>query len=158
MWGFTCIASDDAAVQRVIALKARDRRKGLILVGACRTQLEPLLAPLEPAWRSRMDAAWPGPTTFVAPAARGLSEWLTGNRRTVAVRVSAHPVLAGLTGQLGAPIVSTSANISGQKPLRSATAIQRAFMDKIDGVVAGELGGRKRPSDIIDVRTGRQLR
>ena len=145
-------------MRRVLELKGRDASKGLILVGADRRALEPLLAPLEPAWRSRMDVAWPGPVTFVVPAARGLSPLLTGGRSTLAVRVSAHPTLAGLARALGAPLVSTSANASGERPLGDAAAVARAFGDGLDGIVAGELGGRRGPSDIVDVRTGARLR
>ena len=158
VWGLACDAASGTAVSRVLGLKVRDADKGLILIGASRAALQPLLAPLEPAWRSRMDLAWPGPVTFVVPAARGVSPVLTGGRLTLAVRVSAHPVLIALVGRLGRPIVSTSANVSGEKPLTSVAAIRRAFGDGLDGIVSGELGGRRGPSDIVDVRTGRRLR
>ena len=145
-------------MRRVLGLKARDASKVLILIGADRASLEPLLAPLEPAWKSRMDLAWPGPVTFVVPAARTVPALLTGGRTTLAVRVSAHPTLAGLASALGAPLVSTSANVSGRPPLKGAAAVRRAFGEGLDGIVAGELGGRSGPSDIVDVRTGARLR
>jgi len=158
VWGLACDAANLAAVGRILALKLREPDKGLILIGASRASLQPLLAPLEPAWRSRMDVAWPGPVTFIVPAARHVPPLLSGGRLTLAVRVSAHPELGALTEQLGRPIVSTSANVSGDKPLNTPTAIRRAFGAGLDGIVAGELGGRRRPSDIVDVRTGRRLR
>ena len=158
VWGLACSASNTHAVERVITLKARDSRKGLILIGADLAQVTPLLAPLEPAWRSRLADGWPGPVTFVIPAARDVSAHLTGGRLTLAVRISAHPVLRALTTQLKEPIVSTSANISGEKTLKTPAAIRRVFGDQLDGIVAGELGGRRDPSDIVDVRTGRRLR
>lgn len=158
VWGLACIASNDDAVQRTIDLKERSATKGLIIIGADYAQVSPLLATPEPAWKSRMDSSWPGPMTFVAPAARDVSPLLTGGRLTLAVRVSDHPVLAALTRQLGEPIVSTSANLSGERPLKTAAAIRRVFGDRIDGIVAGELGGRRKPTDIMDVRTGRRLR
>ncbi len=158
VWGLACCASNPQAVERVITLKARDARKGLILIGADIHQVTPLLATLEPAWRSRLQDGWPGPVTFVIPAARTVSPQLTGGRLTLAVRISAHPVLLALTTALREPIVSTSANISGEKTLKTPTAIARVFGDQLDGIVAGELGGRRGPSDIVDVRTGRRLR
>ena len=158
VWGLACLASNVAAVERIVALKARDAAKGLILIGKDRPALQPLLAPLEPAWRSRMDVAWPGPVTFVVPAARDASAMLTGGRTTLAVRVSAHPTLAALAATLGGPLVSTSANVSGAPPLKTPTAIRRAFGDALAGIVEGELGGRRGPSDIVDVRTGARLR
>lgn len=158
VWGLSCKASDDAAIARIVELKARDSNKGLIVIGANIEQLTPWVATPEPAWRSRMNDAWPGAVTFIVPAHRDASPTLTGGRSTLAVRVSAHPVLAALTSQLGEPLVSTSANLSGAKPLATAAAIYRTFGDALDGIVTGELGGRKRPSDIIDVRTGHRLR
>ena len=158
VWGLACIASNLQSVQRIIDLKERDTGKGLILIGSDRAQLAPLMAALEPAWQSRMDAAWPGPVTFIVPAARNLPSLLTGGRLTLAVRVSDHPVLAALTRGLAEPVISTSANLSGEKTLKTASAIRRVFGESLDGIVAGELGGRRKPSDIIDVRTGRRLR
>ena len=105
-----------------------------------------------------MDLVWPGPVTFVVPAARTVPALLTGGRTTLAVRVSAHPTLAALASLVGAPLVSTSANPSGARPLATPAAIRRAFGDALDGIVEGELGGRRGPSDIVDVRTGRRLR
>ena len=158
VWGLGCVHDDEAALARVLALKQRDANKGLILIGASRAMLQPLLAPLEPAWRSRMDVAWPGPVTFVAPAARHVSALLTGGRLTLAVRVSAHPPLLALVERVGRPLVSTSANLSGRPPLKTAAAIRRTFGDALDGIVDAPPGSRRGPSDIIDVRTGERLR
>jgi len=158
VWGLACDARCETSVRRVLELKGRDANKGLIVIAASRLGAQPLLAALEPAWRSRMDSAWPGPVTFIVPAARSVSATLTGGRLTLAVRVSAHPVLAALVAGLDRPIVSTSANRSGESPLKTPAAIRRAFGPELDGIVAGRLGGRRKPSAIIDVRTGRRLR
>lgn len=157
-WGLTCRPDHEGALAALLHAKRRDAGKGLILVAASRAQLAPWLAPLEPAWRSRMDLAWPGPVTFVAPAARGLPALLTGGRSTLAVRVTAHPTLLALIDACDSPLVSTSANASGAPTLRTATAIRRTFGDALAGIVAGEPGGRRKPSDIVDVRTGARLR
>ena len=166
VYGLGCDPADADAVERVLALKGRDAEKGLILVAADANQLAPWLAPLEPAWRSRMDAVWPGPVTFVVPAAPTVPERLSGGRPTLAVRVSDHPVVRALCVGCGHPLVSTSANRSGEPALRDAAAVARTFgvatgeatAPRLDAVVAGDLGGRERPSTIVDVRTGERLR
>ncbi len=158
VWGLSCRPDREDALEALLALKRRDAGKGLILVATSRARLAPWLAPLEPAWRSRMDVAWPGPVTFVVPAARDLSPLLTGGRTSLAVRVTDHAPLRALIDACGTPLVSTSANESGAPTLRTATAIRRAFGDAMAGIVEGEPGSRKRPSDIVDVRTGARLR
>ena len=158
VFGLGCDPACAAAVERIVALKERDATKGLILVAAEFAQLQPWLAPFEPAWQSRVDDAWPGPVTFVVPARRNVSPLLRGAHLTLAVRVSDHPVVRALTEGCGHALVSTSANRSGQPALRSSLRVVREFGDEVDGVVAGETGGRRRPTAIIDVRTGRSLR
>ena len=150
--------SNPDVIARVLAAKGRAPEKGFILVAADARQLAPWLAPLEPAWRSRMDDAWPGPVTFVVPAARGTPELVRGGRTTIAVRVSDHPVVRALCEGCGHPLVSTSANASGKPALRDARAVARAFGTAIDGVVDAETGGRRHATSIVDVRTGRRLR
>jgi len=158
VFGLGCDPSARAAIERVVALKGRSADKGLILVASDARQLAPWLAPLEPAWRSRMDAAWPGPVTFVVPTAPDTDALLRGGRPTIAVRVSAHPVVRALCERAGHPLVSTSANRSGEPALRDADAVARTFGEALDGIVSGELGTLRRPTRIVDVRTGRALR
>ena len=175
MFGLGCDPANLAALERVLRIKGRDAAKGFILIAADARQLAPWLAPLEPAWRSRMDAAWPGPVTFVVPAARPLAtpdvpadaaptdaaSLVRGGRTTVAVRVSAHPVVRALCEGCGHPLISTSANASGTPALRDAASVARELGvgdGGIDAIVAGETGGRGAPSDIVDVRTGGRLR
>ena len=161
VFGLGCDPSNGAAVERIVALKRRAAEKGFILVAADARQLDPWLAPLEPAWRSRMDSAWPGPVTFVVPAAPSVPALVRGGRTTIAVRVSAHPVVRALCEGCGHALVSTSANRSGRPALTEAAGLARELgggTGAVDALVAGELGGRGAPSAIVDVRTGRRLR
>ena len=164
VFGLGCDPSNAAAVARIVALKRRAAEKGFILVASDARQLDVWLAPLEPAWRSRMDSAWPGPVTFVVPAAADTPDLVRGGRTTIAVRVSDHPVVRALCEGCGHALVSTSANESGQPALRDAGSVATAFGDvphtcaRLDGVVAGETGGLTRATRIVDVRTGQSLR
>jgi L-threonylcarbamoyladenylate synthase len=74
------------------------------------------------------------------------------------VRVSAHPVVVALCAAFGGPLVSTSANLSGEAPAFSRDALDRALLARIDGVVAGDAGGLGAPTPIRDARTGAELR
>jgi L-threonylcarbamoyladenylate synthase len=76
----------------------------------------------------------------------------------VAVRVTAHPLAAALCRAANLPLVSTSANRHGRPPARTALEVRRRLGAHLDLVVPGPTGGRSRPSEIRDARTGEVLR
>jgi L-threonylcarbamoyladenylate synthase len=76
----------------------------------------------------------------------------------VALRVSAHPLVAALCDAFGGPIVSTSANKASEPPAMSAEQVRAIFGDDLDAIVEGELGGLERPSTIRDLVTGQLMR
>ncbi len=154
-YGLGCDPRNPRAVAQLLKLKGRPRSKGLILIADRFERLTPYLRPVPPAELPRLLAAWPGPHTWLLPARR--RPWLTGRHATLAVRVTAHPVAAGLCAQLGMALVSTSANRSGAKPARSARQVCAVFGQNI-GVVEGRVGTRKRPSTVMDFASGRILR
>lgn len=158
VYGLGCDPLDLEAVQHLLNLKARPESKGLILVAAEFRQIEPYLEPLAPEMRAKVEASWPGPVTWLLPARPEVPEWLRGEHDTLAVRVSAHPVVAGLCRAFDGPLVSTSANRSGHPPARSPLAVRRLFDDDLDYVLHGPLGGLDRPTEIRDGATGRVVR
>jgi L-threonylcarbamoyladenylate synthase len=85
-------------------------------------------------------------------------DWVRGPGATVALRVTAHPLAAALCYVFGAPVVSSSANISGRPPARTALAVRRQLGAGLDYVLPGAVGGRARPSTLRDARDGRVLR
>lgn len=158
VWGLGCDPFDPDAVARVLKLKQREVSKGLILVAATFEQFAPYLRAISPEQRQRLHDSWPGPQTWVVPHGGTLPDWITGYKPTVAMRVSAHPLVAALCRAFGGPIVSTSANPSGRAPARSALQVRRYFADRLDYVLQGELGGQVGPTPIRDLISDRLLR
>lgn len=158
VYGLGCDPLDEEAVCRLLLLKRRPIAKGLILIAARYEQLAPLV--VEPAAEQAaiVRASWPGPVTWVLSAAPGVPPWLCGAYRSLAVRVTAHPVAAALCARFDGPLVSTSANVAGRPPARSALAVRRAFGDGVDYVVVGRTGGLRRPSVIRDGTSGALIR
>jgi len=152
-FGLGCDPLNAHAVTRILRLKGRPKAKGLILIGSAPAQFDRYLARPAEDW----PAYWPGPTTLLLPAGRRCPRWLTGRHRKLAVRVSAHPEAARLCQMLGMALVSTSANLSGQRALRSAAACRAAFGARVR-VLPGRIGTRKRPSTVLDPAQGRVLR
>lgn len=158
VFGLGCDPGNADAVERLLVLKQRPREKGLILIAADLPALMPWIASLTDAMRARIEPTWPGPVTWVVPAAEDCPEHIRGRHDSVAVRVTAHPVAAALCRTHGGALVSTSANRGGGKPARDADTVRRLFGDAVDVVIDAPAGDLERPTPIRDARTGRILR
>ncbi|HQQ63518.1 MAG TPA: Sua5/YciO/YrdC/YwlC family protein [Pseudomonadales bacterium] len=154
VWGLGCDPLDEQAVMRVLALKKRDWRKGVILVAASIEQLAPYLRGLDDEKYATLRKSWPGPNTWLVPDNGVAPSWITGGQPTLAVRVSAHPVVAALCHAFDGAIVSTSANIAGDPPARSIRDVIRYFGNDIDVIVPGDVGGADKPTQIRNLMTG----
>lgn len=157
VYGLSCDPWNEAAVTRLLELKQRERDKGLILVAGGLYQLSSLVEALDPQQQQQLIDTWPGPVTWLLPVAAKVPDWISGGHASVAVRVTAHPEMAELCRVTGKPLVSTSANRSGEAPARSKEEVAAAF-PALDGMVAGELGGASSPSEIRDLLSGEIIR
>jgi L-threonylcarbamoyladenylate synthase len=157
VWGLGCDPFREEAVRRVLDLKQRSEAKGLIIIAASLAQIDPWLAALSAAQKATVLATWPGPYTWIVPAADAPS-WLRGDHDSLALRVSAHPGVQALCEAWGGPLVSTSANLSGQEPAADVAALQQQFGDGLGYILPGRLGGDPRPSEIRDAVSGVVLR
>ena len=158
VFGLGCLPENRAAVERVLAIKRRSWRKGLLLVGAELAQLERFVVlPTDPRL-SEILAGWPGPVTWVLQARPHAPRWISGGRDTVAVRLTDHPLARELCLGVGQALVSTSANVSRRPPLRDLRVLRRELGPKVDYVLAGSLGGLAKPTVIKDGWTGKILR
>ncbi|MCC8553041.1 Sua5/YciO/YrdC/YwlC family protein [Xanthomonas hortorum] len=160
VWGLGCDPRQEAAVLRLLAIKRRPVDKGVIVVAASVDVLHEWVDfdALEPARKQEVLANWPGPHTWILPVTAQAPRWVTGAHDGLAVRISAHPVVAALCAAWGAPLVSTSANLAGEPPARSRQALDPALLVSIDGVVDGEVGTLAQPTQIRDARSGQILR
>lgn len=160
VFGLGCDPQNDTAISKLLALKQRAADKGLILIAADEQQLHPYLDLSqinESIWRP-VRASWPGHVTWLLPAAPSVSPLLRGVHPTLAVRVTAHPLVRTLCTAFGGPLVSTSANLAGQPAAGNAGQVEQQFADRLDAVLLGETGGADQPSEIRDAMTGKILR
>jgi L-threonylcarbamoyladenylate synthase len=158
VWGLGCDPDNRQAVLRLLSLKSRPVDKGLILVASSALQFTPYLQGLGAEQLAIMESSWPGPTTWVVPNNHYAPDWIRGDFQSIALRVSAHPIVIQLCNAFGGPIVSTSANLAGRPPCKWPWQIQRHWGSQLDWIVHGELGGGSRPSEIRDLLTDSVLR
>ena len=159
VFGVGCDPDSEIAVKRLLALKQRPIDKGLILIAADFEQLKPYIddTALNAEQREAVFSRWPGPITFVFPAHPSTPRWLTGRFDTLAVRVTDHPQVIELCRAYGKPLVSTSANLTGQPPCRTTEEVIAQFGHDFP-VMPGKTGGRLNPSEIRDALTGELFR
>jgi len=141
-----------------LSLKQRPVEKGLILIAANIEQLNTYLAPVDATHWQRAMATWPGPVTWVFPARNSVPAILRGAHTTLAVRVTAQPLVRLLCEAFGGALVSSSANIAAQPPARSVAEVRAQFPQGIDYILPGEVNPLAQPSEIRDVQTGKILR
>ena len=147
VWGLAALASDDAAIERLLAIKERERDKGLIVIGADPADFSAELAALPEEAREEVAATWPGAVSWVLPNQR-YSGWVTGSHQTVAVRVPGHDQARALCRAAGATLVSTSANRAGEPAPTTEEAARAAMGDRVDFVLPGRTAGRSAPSEV----------
>ncbi len=159
VWGLGCDPWNESAVYQVLDIKHRPVEKGVILIGSDETQFAPLLDPLSLEDRQTLLTTWPGPYTWLLPDPDNwVPKWVKGQFDTVAVRISAHPVVQEICKAVGHPIVSTSANRAGDPPMVDAVAVEHAFPGQLGLIVRGDTGEQNTPSEIRDLRTGQLIR
>lgn len=146
-YGLGCDPDNRTAVQRLLRLKQRPQRKGLILIAASYRQVARYLQPLTSAQQQQLHEAGAQAITYLLPAHHSTPRWLRGAHGTLAVRLTAHRQATQLCRSVGSALVSTSANRSGQRPAKTYAQCQRRFGRKV-WVLPGRVGKRKKPSTI----------
>lgn len=151
VFGLGCLPLSELAVKRLLRLKHRPIEKGLILIASTLDQLEPFTL-LSDANRKIINTQ-NTPTTWLVNKSELTPEWISGEHKKVAVRVSTHPVVKALCDEVGDAIVSTSANISTAKAATSALQVRRYFPVELDYYLTGKTGDIVTATPIIDIET-----
>ena len=155
VYGFSCSLMDPAAVEFVYRLKKRPGHLSVIALIPEPDAVYPLVDSLPEVAESLMKRFWPGPLSIIFKASPLVSMRVRGERGTVALRVPKHPLCHALLDAVGGPLVSSSANLSGQPPCADAEEIVRVFGNQIDVILDGGPAVATLPSTVIDVSSGK---
>jgi L-threonylcarbamoyladenylate synthase len=156
-YGLGCDPANRKAVLRLLKLKQRPQRKGLILVASSYHQVARYLQPLTLAEQAKLQNDDAQAVSYLMPVKPSCPRWLRGEHDTLAVRLTAHPLARQLCRSAGSALVSTSANRSGQRPAKTWAECQRLFGKKV-WVLRGRVGKRKQPSTIRAWSDGKIIR
>lgn len=162
VFGLGCDPDSELAIEKILSLKKRPACKGLILIAANIEQLQKYadFSVLTQQQLADIKQTWPGPVTWVVPAKKTLSKLISGDFNSVAVRVSAHPLVQKLCQQFGKAIISTSANLSGLPPCINYSQVNEMFAGQalLQEIINAPVSGLSEPSQIFNALTGERLR
>lgn len=150
VWGIGCDATNGDAVRRVYEIKRRDDHKALITLVHSIAALERTVGGIPEVAYDLIEFS-ERPLTIIYDRGIGVCRELMGEDGTLAVRVTREPFSARLCRNFGRPLVSTSANISGQPAARSFSEISREILDAADYVCTSRRNESPdaRPSSIM---------
>jgi L-threonylcarbamoyladenylate synthase len=130
------------AVGRVFAAKGREDHRSLPVLVSDIPMAEEFAGEISIRFYLLARRFWPGPLAIIVPASARIPLKVTGNTGRLALRQSGAKVAGALLAQLGQPLISTSANISGQPTCRSGIEAFGTLDGRIDLVLdAGRLSG-----------------
>lgn len=135
LWGIGCDACNDAAVRRIFAIKRRCMSKSLIVLMSDEAMLEQYIGCI-PQQARLLAHTMHEPLTMIYEHASGLAQGVGAANGSVAVRLAQHDFCRRIIASVGSPLVSTSANISGNVAASYLFEVEREVVRAVDIVVA----------------------
>ncbi|MCZ6669796.1 MAG: L-threonylcarbamoyladenylate synthase [Acidobacteria bacterium] len=158
-YGLAVDPSRAGALRELFLLKGRSAGHPVPVLLSGRKELSGLVRePLPDSLSPLVESFWPGPLTLVlthagGPAARAA----VSDRGTIAVRVTSHPLARALIERFGGPLTGTSANRTGQPPMRNPEEVREVFGDGLDLVLDGGPSPGNVPSTLLDLTGDRPV-
>jgi len=159
IWGIGCDATNSDAVKRIYEIKKRvDNKSMLVLIND---------ANRIPSYLEEMpDIAWDlidlsdKPLTIIYPGAKNLAKNLIAKDKTIGIRVTNDPFCNELIKRFKRPIVSTSANVSGQSSPANYSEISEEIKQQVDYIVEHRQNEKEKakPSGIIQLGVGGEVK
>jgi len=159
VWGIGCDARNKEAVNKIFKIKQRAEYKSMVVL-VCDEKMLNRYVKEVPAVAWDLIEAADHPITIIYPEGRGLAENVIAADDSVGIRIVKDDFCRDLIHKFGKPIVSTSANISGEPTPDSFGQISKEVMSKIDYVVNWRQNetNNTRPSSIIKVSMNGEIK
>ncbi|MFH1772914.1 MAG: L-threonylcarbamoyladenylate synthase [Patescibacteria group bacterium] len=152
IYGLSCVANSKKAISKIRCIKnILDNRPFLILVSSL--TMAKKYCQINQIQKNFLSKIWPGPVTVIFNSKNKLLQKSTSKIISLAVRLPKNNFLIKIIKKINQPLVSTSLNLSGQKPLASLSGLNKYFKKHQPDLVidAGKIK-KKKPSKIYDIR------
>lgn len=135
-YGIGCDIFNKKGVKRIYQIKQREAKKPFSFICSDLSDVASYAQVSNFAFKT-MRRHLPGPFTFVLEATRVVPDLLTTRQKTVGIRIPDNPIAMDIVRELGHPLVTTSANISGADVMHDAELIEEKLGRMLDFVVDG---------------------
>ncbi len=158
IWGLGCDATNVEAVEKLLKIKNRPAEKSLIVLLDVDSKLQSYIAEVPEVAYDLIEYA-ENPLTIVFPGAKNLASNVINADGSVGIRIVKHDFCTSVIQRFRKPIVSTSANLSGQPSPKFFDDIDPEIFESVDLVVDFEQENRtvKKPSTIMKLSPGGQF-
>lgn len=155
VYGISCSLFDETAIKRVIQIKERDIQKGLIIVDHCLDTLNDYICldNCDNECKELIKRMWPGPHTFIVKAKESFNSIALRSDHSVAVRITQFDTLAKVCKASNVPMISTSANISGNPATSDLSTLDPKLIERVDLILDLPCGNLSEPTSIYDTLT-----
>ena len=137
-YGIGCSIFNKKGIEKIYQIKQREKKKPFSFI--CSSQAEVAkYAKVSNYSYKLMKRFLPGPYTFVMDATNIVPDLLLTKQKTVGIRMPDNLICAAIVSSLGAPLVTTSANFSGEEPIGDPRDIFNSLKNQLDVVVDGGL-------------------
>ena len=159
VWGLGCDATNAAAVERIYKLKRSENKKSMLVLCASADMVVRYVNRAPGIAFEVMEMAT-SPLTLILPGATGVAANLIPDEGTLGIRVPDHEFCRRMLRALQRPVVSTSANISGEATPAGLQEVSREIIDGVDFVVNPRFEGKptRKASSIIAFGEGGEVR
>jgi tRNA threonylcarbamoyl adenosine modification protein (Sua5/YciO/YrdC/YwlC family) len=135
-YGIGCSIFSKKGIERIYLLKQRDRKKPFSFICADLSEIARYAKVSNYAFKL-MKRLLPGPYTFVLEANSVVPDLLLTKQRTVGIRIPDNEICLAIVKELGTPIITTSANLSGEDPIGNPWQVEADLGKLLDVVVDG---------------------
>lgn len=139
------------AIETIFSMKGRAHEKALPIIIGNLQMLNSWVEEIPPSAHKLMNRFWPGPLTLVFRASATVPATLIGHTGKIAIRLPAAALAREISNRLGAPIIATSANPSGEPVASSAQQIAAMFGDALGLILDSGSPINSQPSTLLDV-------
>ena len=160
VWGLGCDARNKEAVNKIFKIKERAEYKSMVVLVCDDKMINRYVKEVPAIAWDLIDAAGNDPLTIIYPDGRMLAENIIAVDGSVGIRIVKDEFCKNLIHKFGKPLVSTSANISGEPTPTTFSEINPTIMNKVDYVVnlrQQEINNPK-PSTIIKVAMNGEIK
>lgn len=158
IWGIGCDATNSISVQRIFQLKKREEKKSMIILVNDENMISDYVSNPSVKILSYISSA-KKPTTAIFKNAIHLPNNLINEDGSIAIRIVQDDFCRELINQLKKPVVSTSANISGEKFPQNFTEISKEIKNGVDCIVQHRQNdfSKSVPSSIIKLNENDEI-